>query len=81
MFVKVREITSMADYWLHAIFEDGAARQYDVKPLFDKWAVFNDLKRDGLFERVRIDEGGYGIVWNDEIDLSGDELYWNGVPV
>ena len=36
---------------------------------------------DGLFDRVRVDTGGYGISWNDDIDLSCDELYWNGRPV
>ena len=32
----------------------------------------------GLFNQVRVDTGGYGIIWNDEIDLSCDELYYNG---
>ena len=81
MFVKLKKAMPMTDYRLHAVFEGGAVRRYDVKPLFDKWAVFNDLKHDGLFDRVRVDDGGDGVVWNDEIDLSCDELYWNGVPV
>ena len=32
----------------------------------------------GLFNQVRIYAGGYGVVWNDEIDLSAEELYYNG---
>lgn len=28
-----------------------------------------------------VGQGGYGIVWNDELDLSCDELWENGVEV
>jgi hypothetical protein len=51
-------------------------KEYDVKPLFKIWASFQTLARvSGLFEQVRVDAGGYGISWNDDIDLSCDELY------
>jgi len=33
----------------------------------------------GLFWNVKTDLGGYGISWNDEIDLSCDELWENGI--
>jgi hypothetical protein len=47
-----------------------------VKPLFEKWTAFQTLSRvSGLFEQVRVDAGGYGISWNEYIDLSCDELY------
>lgn len=31
-----------------------------------------------VFASVSVDVGGYGIVWNDELDLSCDELWENG---
>ena len=34
-----------------------------------------------LFYDVQVDTGGYGIVWNDELDLACDELFANGVRV
>jgi hypothetical protein len=27
---------------------------------------------------VQVDTGGYGVIWNDDIDLSRNELYNNG---
>ena len=30
---------------------------------------------------MEVDAGGYGIVWNDDLDLSCNELYENGVTV
>jgi len=32
----------------------------------------------GLFEQAEVAGGGYGVCWNDEIDLSCNELYANG---
>ena len=34
-----------------------------------------------VFASVTVDVGGYGIVWNDELDLSCDELWENSVQV
>ena len=31
------------------------------------------------FNSVIADRGGYGIVWNDDIDISCDELWSNGI--
>jgi hypothetical protein len=33
-----------------------------------------------LFNSVHVDKHGYGIVWNDELDLSESELWINGLP-
>ena len=30
---------------------------------------------------VQVDVGGYGVVWNDELDLSCDELWDHGIEV
>lgn len=59
-------------------FENGITKVYDVKPLFDKWEIFKELKNNDLFKNMKIDAGGYGISWNDDIDLSCNELYENG---
>jgi hypothetical protein len=34
-----------------------------------------------LFSSVEVDVGGYGVIWNDDLDLSCDELFENGVTV
>ncbi len=78
-FHTVKNITPLPDLMLMAEFHDGAVKVYDVKPLMDKIPVFKMLGYvHGLFEQVRVDAGGYGVIWNDEIDLSCDELYENG---
>ena len=79
MFHHVTEVTPIADYSLLVRFADGKEKQYDVKPLFTEITAFQPLTYvTGLFEQVKVDTGGFGISWNDDIDLSCDELYVNG---
>lgn len=53
----------------------------DVKPLTKKYDVFQQLQNKALFDLVRVDCGGFGIAWNDEIDLSEYEIWENGINV
>lgn len=76
MFNKIATVTLLVS------FTDNTKKKYDVKPLFAKWEIFKTLvSTKGLFEQVHVDTGGYGISWNDDIDLSCNELYNNGVQV
>ena len=53
-----------------------------VAPLFERLSVFSKLvDSPGLFEDVKVDVGGCGVVWNDELELSFDELWEHGVSV
>jgi len=45
----------------------------------EKWDSFRDLKNDILFQLVKVDVGGYGLVWNEYIDLACEELWENGI--
>ena len=80
MFHRIKDIMSLKKYVLLATFQDGTVKTYDVSSLFEEVEAFNALKdTPHLFEQVKVDVGGYGISWNDEIDLSCDEIWVNGV--
>lgn len=81
MFHKVKSVTPMPDYNLLVHFTDGQAKQYDVEPLMTKFPAFQQLTDHGLFESVSVDGSGYGISWNDDIDLSCDELWEHGTDI
>ena len=82
MFHKVKAVTALPDFRLSVQFAEGVTKLYDVKPLFEKWPVFRSLQESQeLFTSVEVDVGGYGIIWNDDLDLSCDELYVNGIAV
>ena len=79
MFHRVRSVTPLSEYSLLVCFEDGEKKVYDVEPLFEKWEAFRAFSAtEGLFRQVKVDPGGYGVSWNDDIDLSCDELYGGG---
>lgn len=82
MFHKIKDVLPLEDFKLRIQFSEGVTKIYDVKPLFDKIPVFKELENKPLpFYDVVVDTGGYGIVWNDDIDLSCDELWANGTTV
>jgi len=79
MFYKVKSVKSLDNFILEIVFENNIIKYYDISNLFEKWNVFRKLKTTkGLFEQVKVDVGGYGISWNEEIDLSCNELWENG---
>lgn len=82
MFYKVQKVEPLPGLRLRVQFENGAVKKYDVNPLLNKWPVFRSLEViPGLFGCVRVDAGGYGIAWNDDLDLSCNELWENGTEV
>lgn len=81
MFHKIKNVSPLPEYKLSVQFAEGVTKIYDVKPLFQKIPVFKSLESNNDFGSVYVDVGGYGIIWNDELDLSCDELWDNGVEV
>ncbi len=82
MFHKVKSVNALPDYILTVQFSEGVTKTYDVKLLFERLPAFDKLRTDpGYFRKVSVDTGGYGIVWDDYLDLSCDELYENGTTI
>lgn len=81
MFHKIKNVSPLPEYKLSVQFAEGVTKIYDVKPLFQKIPAFKLLENGNDFGGVCVDVGGYGIIWNDELDLSCDELWDNGVAV
>lgn len=82
MFHRVKSVAALPDNKLSVQFRDGHVRVYDVKPLFERIPCFRYLQEHPEeFACVDVDTGGYGIVWNDELDLSCEELWEHGLAV
>lgn len=82
MVNKVLDAKAIEDYVVEVVFFNGEIRQYDVKPLFTVFPQFCILQKEkSLFERVQVEPGGYGISWNDELDLEAETLWEDGVLI
>ena len=82
MFHKVKAVHALPDCRLSVQFAEGITKLYDVTQTFGRWEQFQELESDpSMFYEVKVDTGGYGIIWNDELDLSCNELFENGEAV
>ena len=61
-------------------FSNGIEKVYDCGSIIHL-DIFCLLQNEAFFRAVRVDPGGYGVSWNDDIDLSEYELWTNGVEV
>ena len=80
-FHKVKDVSALTSLKLSVQFTNGTTKIYDVAPLMHRISAFKLLEDESLFKDVVVDQGGYGIVWNDNLDLSCDELWENGIEV
>ena len=80
MFIKITSLQTLPDYILLVGFSTGEFKKFDIKPLIAKYPPFKALQANGLYEQVKIDMDCYGVVWNDELDLSANGLYEQGQP-
>jgi hypothetical protein len=76
---RIRSVNAIGNSELLVRFENGVEKTYDCEPLLAR-PEFHLLKVPALFRAVRVDAGGYGVSWNDELDLSEYELWTNGKP-
>jgi hypothetical protein len=74
---RVKSVEALSGKRLRIAFDNGAVQNYDCNPLLDLPA-FRDLKDDAFFRNVQPDTHGYGIIWNDDVDLAESELWING---
>lgn len=75
---RIKTVVPLKGKRLLVTFDNGVQRAYDCQALLNL-ERFQLLKHEAFFKSVTVDPGGYGISWNDEIDLSEYELWSNGV--
>lgn len=77
---RIKSIITLDNHILLVTFQNGMIKKYHLESLFSVFPQFNVLKMDEeLYRSVNVDIGGYGISWNDELDLDAEELWERGV--
>ena len=81
-FIPIRTVKPLSNFVLEILFENGEIRKYDMKPLIEKYTAMKPLKNtSNLFNQVKIDQKGFGLIWNENINLSAWGLYEKSTPV
>lgn len=79
---RIQTVVAKNDYIIEAVFFGGEIVQYDVKQLFDVFPQFQVFKSAReLFEKVIVDIGGYGISWNDDLDIDAETIWEDGILI
>lgn len=77
-YPRVQSVEAIDDHTLLVKFDNTQTKQYDVTPLLEK-EMFAPLRNPALFKSVhQVEQGGYAVVWNSDIDISEYELWSNG---
>ncbi|WP_353954986.1 helix-turn-helix domain-containing protein [uncultured Eubacterium sp.] len=77
---RIKSVTPLPNMILQVVFQNGIEKKYDVKNLYEIFPQLKELESDNkLYKKVDVDVGGYGISWNDDLDLDAEEIWNNGI--
>ena len=81
MFHTISTCEVVDTHQLLITFTNGEKKLYDCHTLLQYSSLFAPLKEYNFFNSCVVDTGGYGIIWSDELDISSEELWHNGVSL
>ena len=79
-YPKVTSASAIDNHTLLIEFDNNKKKKYDITPLLSK-EMFFPLKNQALFKAVEVEQGGYAVIWNSEIDISEYELWSHGQEI
>jgi len=79
-YPTIKSVSIIDEYTLLVSFSNNEKRRYDISPLLNM-KMFSALKNQAFFKNVRIDTGGYALIWDEDIDISEYEIWINGKPL
>ena len=81
MFHKAVKIEYRDGTVLELTFRDGCVKQFDLASMFEIYPPLRTLTDRAFFTSGKLSPGGYGVVWNEELDLEAETVYVDGVLV
>ena len=79
---KIISVKPLEKSVLLVVFQNGIEKTYDMRILYPIFPQFEVFEKDiDLFNKVQVDMGGYGISWNDDLDLAADDIWEDGIEV
>ena len=76
-YPKIKSVVTENNHILIVKFDNNQTKKYDITPLLKK-EMFASLNNPGIFNSVHVEQGGYAVVWNNDIDISEYELWKHG---
>ena len=76
--IRVTDAIPLENLRVLVFFENSVIKVFDVKRLFVDYPEYRALEDSDLFNNLKVENGGYGISWNSELDCSEGELWEDG---
>ncbi|MCM1367673.1 MAG: DUF2442 domain-containing protein [Roseburia sp.] len=76
---KIKRVEPLDGLTIRAVFENGTVKSLDLTGYLQTFDEFKPLENRALFESVKVDAGGFGISWNDRIDLDRRDIWEYGI--
>lgn len=82
MHISATKLTFLDDVKLELTYQDGKIIRYDMSTMFLKFPQLEELRKNrDLFIHGHLDPGGYGIIWNEDLDFDTSSIYEDGEVV
>lgn len=82
MHITATKVKFLDDVKLELTYQDGKIIRYDMSVMFSKFPQLEELRRDReLFTHGHLDPGGYGVLWNEDLDFDTTSIYEDGEVV
>ncbi len=79
---RVEDVISLGNNTLLVFFRDGTVRKCDLTDYFQEHDEFMVLmKKEEWFDRVQMETGGYGVIWDKNMRISDNALYSYGKKI
>lgn len=76
-FPRIKAVAPLPNKRLYVTFDDDTVKVYDCSRLLDD-EPFRLLRDEAFFRSVRVEPGGYAVIWSDQVDLAESELWTHG---
>lgn len=77
---KIKSVKPLENFIILVVFQNGIEKTYDMRKLYPVFPQFQIFESDkALFNKVQVDAGGYGISWNDDLDLNAEDIWEDGI--
>ncbi|MBN2038275.1 MAG: DUF2442 domain-containing protein [Chitinispirillaceae bacterium] len=77
---RITDVKPLPEKHLEILFENGIRKDYNCNQVIKRPEFFL-LSDEGFFRSAKVDTGGYGISWNDDVDISEYEAWVNGTLI
>ena len=79
MSVHATKVKFLENVTIEVTYQDGKIIRYDMSNMFSKYPQLKELSENrSLFESGHLDPGGYGIIWNGNLDFDAQSIYEDG---